>query len=346
MNVIEGKVTLASLTRISDLEQHPIQCDALPREQWATGDYVVGEVTETSPSRMIELSSGRMIEVSVGDLIVGAFGFRAATLESVGSWKDIPEDQSMQAMTAAGLIGKVTSRSSFGGQPIELIYRGHVVREQRKVTMAEFVSGGASQSLNCPVVLLVGTSMSSGKTTSAKTIIRRLKGMGMRVTGAKLTGAGRYRDVLAMADAGADAVFDFVDAGLPSTVCDVDVYRDALDYLIGRVAETNPDVLVAEAGASPIEPYNGQVAVDRLQDTRRLTVLCASDPYAVIGVTKGFGFEPDLVTGVCTSTSAGVQVVRGLVDAAALNLTHKDSLKELDKLLVDRLGLSQEVCQF
>ena len=294
---------------------------------------------------MVELSSGRMIEVSVGDLIVGAFGFRAATLESVGSWQDIPEDHSMQAMTAAGLIGKVTSRSNFGGQPIELVYRGHVVRDGQKVTMGDFVSGGDSASLSCPVVLLVGTSMSSGKTTSAKTIIRRLKRMGMRVTGTKFTGAGRYRDILAMSDAGADAIFDFVDAGLPSTVCDHQVYQQAFNQLITRIAATSPDVLVAEAGASPIEPYNGQAAVDGLNHDRRVTVLCASDPYAVIGVTQGFGFEPDLVTGVCTSTSAGVQVVRGLVKTPALNLTNPKSLVELDKLLVDRLGLSKYVCQ-
>ena len=34
------------------------------------------------------------------------------------------------------------------------------------------------------------------------------------VIGTKLTGAGRYRDILAMRDAGADYIFDFVDAGL------------------------------------------------------------------------------------------------------------------------------------
>ena len=104
-------------------------------------------------------------------------------------------------------------------------------------------------------------------------------------------------------------------------------------------AATTPDVVVAEAGASPIEPYNGQIAVSGLSHGRRCTVLCASDPYSVIGVTKGFGFQPDLVTGVCTSTSAGVQVVRRLVKAKALNLTNPDSLPDLDQLLQDTLCL-------
>ncbi|MCA9139623.1 MAG: hypothetical protein KDB00_22775 [Planctomycetales bacterium] len=338
----ETKMTFASLTRISDLEDIPFTLDVLPRDRWATGDYVIGEVTQTSPNRQIELSTGRMIEVSIGDLVVGAFGFRAATLESVGSWQDIPDDGRMHAMTAAGLIGAVTSRSSFVGEPIHLEYRGHVTRGVQKVTMQDFVGASAPATIDLPVVLLIGTSMSSGKTTSAKVIIRRLKKRGLRVTAAKFTGAGRYRDVLSMSDAGADAVFDFVDAGLPSTVCERDVYQRAFDTLVGRIVETNPDVIVAEAGASPIEPYNGQVAVQGLSHGRRFTVLCASDPYAVIGVTKGFGFQPDLVTGICTSTSAGVKVVRSLVQAAALNLTNPASLPELDQLLIESLGIGPQ----
>ncbi len=205
--------------------------------------------------------------------------------------------------------------------------------------MSHFVRSAAPSQLQCPVLLLIGTSMSSGKTTSARAIIRRLKKRDLCVVGAKLTGAGRYRDILAMSDAGADAIFDFVDAGLPSTVCDQSVYRDALGNLLGLIAAAKPDVLVAEAGASPLEPYNGNVAIKELGDWVRCTVLCASDPYAVVGVTKGFGFEPDFVSGVATSTSAGVEVIGKLAGCPALNLLDVQSHPELDQILQDRLGL-------
>ena len=65
-----------------------------------------------------------------------------------------------------------------------------------------------------------------------------------------------------MGDAGADAIFDFVDAGLPSTVCPTDVYRQAVRQLLSRMASTDVDVAVIEVGASPLEPYNGDVAVE------------------------------------------------------------------------------------
>ena len=51
-------------------------------------------------------------------------------------------------------------------------------------------------------------------------------------------------------------------------------------------------MVVAEAGASPLEPYNGDAAVQLLGDRGRCTVLCASDPYAVVGVTGAFDVAP------------------------------------------------------
>ena len=52
---------------------------------------------------LIELSNGRMVEVVEGDMIVGAFGVRYATLETVGGWQGIGHDQMMEALTGAGL---------------------------------------------------------------------------------------------------------------------------------------------------------------------------------------------------------------------------------------------------
>ena len=332
-------LTYASLTRISDLGQRAFEIEPCDRSEWATGDYVVGEVIQAPRSTHVELTSGRMTEVAVGDRLIGALGMRQATLEAVGSWCDVGEDLTMQAMTAAGLFGRITSQSTFIDRPIDLVYRGHAKREGNCVRMSDFVSAVGPTSLECPVLILIGTSMSSGKTTSARVIIRRLTRMGLRVTGAKLTGAGRYRDILAMSDAGAQEIFDFVDAGLPSTVCDPQTYRAALDRLLGRIAESRPDVLVAEAGASPLEPYCGDIAIAQLRDQIQCTVLCASDPYAVVGVMQGFDCRPDLVSGVATSTTAGVNVIQKLTGATALNLLDVNSHEDLDQILIRTLGI-------
>jgi hypothetical protein len=333
---------LTSVTRNSDLDSVPFDVDLLPRSRWAAGDFVVGEVL-TTPRYETELDSGRMILNMKGDLLVGAFGKRSATLEGVGDWEQIDTDLRMQSLTGAGLFGKATSKSPFMPDWLELRYRGHVIRDDGKITMMQFARAGGDAKLQIPVILVVGTSMSAGKTTTGRIMIHELTRAGLRVGGAKLTGASRYRDILSFLDAGAAAVFDFVDVGLPSTVCSADQYRECLRQLLGVIAGYQLDVLVAEAGASPLEPYNGEIAIRELGERIRCTVLCASDPYAVVGVKMAFNLRPDLVAGPATATAAATALVRRLSGLYALDLTDRANMSPLRRLLADRLGLAVPV---
>lgn len=325
---------LTSLTRISDLATVPYAIRELPRSEWGAADYVLGEVV--APLRVsarLELACGREMNPSVGDLVVGAWGVRAATLEVVGDWQGVDDDGCFDAMTAAGLFGQITSISPFIGDVVHLRYRGHLLRDGRKLTMGDFVRRPAAPAYSGPVVMLIGTSMSSGKTTTGRVVVRQLRRAGLRVVGAKLTGAGRYRDILALQDAGADAIFDFVDSGLPSTVAPREDFERSLEDLLRIIGAARPDVVVAEAGASPLEPYNGDAAIDRLRGQIRCTILCASDPYAVVGVTRGFGFQPDVVCGVATATTAGCRVIERLSGLIALNAQNPASQDDLERLV-------------
>ncbi len=338
---MSDRMFFASVTRTSDLPDKAFEVEPLPRNKWNAGDYVVAEVAGAASSlHNLELTTGRMTEVFEGDIVVGAFGVRAATLEGVGSWEDIGEDGCMHALTSAGLCGKMTSRSTLLPDFMGLVYRGHVVRNGAKVTMKDFVVPTNHKPLDIPVVLLIGTSMSAGKTTTGRIIIHELKRAGLRVIGAKLTGAARYRDVMSFSDAGADEIYDFVDAGLPSTVCPVEEFKEALDGLLSRVANAGADVLVAEAGASPLEPYNGALAVEVLAPQVRMTVLSASDPYAVVGVQTAFGTKPDLVTGPAANTVAGAALVKKLTEVPALNLREPGSLTALRTILANTLSVT------
>jgi len=332
------KCFFLSLTRIANLKEKPFEVGPFPRERWATGDYAMGEITSGHrPNIQLELCDGRMVEGMPGDRVVGALGKRCATLEGVGSWEDIGEDFSMHSMTAAGLLGKVTSISQYSPQPLPLRYVGHLTRNGSKLSMLDFAKPAEPQMLNTPVVLLVGTSMSSGKTMTGRVVIHELKRLGYSVAGAKLTGAGRYRDVLTFGDAGADHILDFVDTGLPSTVVEPEEYRKRLRQLLSRISALNADVLVAEAGASPLEPYNGAVAIDEIGDNICCRILCASDPYAVVGVQTAFDFRPDLVAGPAANTSAGIALIKKLTGVRALDITSTDSHAELAQMLRQKL---------
>jgi hypothetical protein len=331
---------LASVTRISDLTPTNFTSAPLAREHWDTGDYVVGKVQDIRGHLCaLELPDGRMIEVMEDDLVVGALGTRIATLEAVGDWRDIDDSGEFNALTAAGLFGKNTSLSPFISSPMPLQYQGHVLRNEAKVTMRGSLPEIEITDFDIPIILIVGTSMSAGKTTSGRVIVHLLSQMGLNVVGAKLTGAARYRDMLSFKDAGASAIYDFVDAGLPSTAVDEASYREALPYLLSLIARDKPDVLVAEAGASPLEPYNGAIAKEMIRENVKFKLLCAQDPYAVVGVQQAFQRTPDLVAGGAANTDAAIALVHKLSGLPALNLVDPANRQKLGAMLRKALDL-------
>ncbi|MDT8320472.1 MAG: hypothetical protein RQ826_08080 [Xanthomonadales bacterium] len=332
----------SSVTRCSDLWSKPFEVTPLDKRNWATGDFVVGRaVGKRNRLFRCETKTGRMAEMVRGDLLVGALGKRAATLEGVGDWRAVDASLELDALTSAGLLGRATSTSPFLPDLMRLEYCGHATRRGEKLSMEDFVTTAEPEALNLPAVLLIGTSMSAGKTASGQVVIRALSYLGLKVVAAKLTGAARYNDILKFRDAGAANVFDFVDAGLPSTVCPPQRFSTAMQLLMSRIAACDADVLVVEAGASPMEPYNGATVVEYLRERLCFTVLCASDPYAVLGVQTAFGnhLKADLVAGPATNTEAAIRLVGQLSGLPALNLMDRSSHPELLSMLKKKLGV-------
>ena len=98
-------------------------------------------------------------------------------------------------------------------------------------------------------------------------------------------------------------------------MCIFAVFRLVVDQLGEIVAVEAIDPVffdrpaVIEAGASPLEPYNGDTVVSEIGDAVAFTVLCASDPYAVVGILNAWERRVDLVTGPASNTLAGVALV-------------------------------------
>ena len=110
-----------------------------------------------------------------------------------------------------------------------------------------------------------------------------------------------------------------------------------MEYMVSRIMAAEPDVVVAEAGASPLEPYNGASAVAALDPHIRCSVLCASDPYAVLGVRTAFAFKPSLVAGPAANTQAGIDLVAELTGLDAVNVFRADSRARLRAVLAEAL---------
>lgn len=327
------------VTRISDLQQKAFEVKKIDKTNWETGDYVICKIIEKgSDTFKLELPNGRMRGVMGGESLVGALGERYATLEATGTWKEVDSDNILHVLTSGGLLGKLTSKSVYIHEMMTIEYLGHAFRGSHKLKMESFVKPIKNVEFKTPVALFVGTSMSAGKTTSARIVTNIFKIAGLKVVGAKLTGAGRYKDILAIKDVGADAVFDFVDAGLPSSICSKDKYTAKVNYLKNLISSVNADVAVIEIGASPLEPYNGDLAIEAIREHVKCTVLSASDPYAVFGLMKAFDIVPDIVTGVSTNTLAGRELVEKLCHVTALNLINPLTTPKLKNILSQCFG--------
>jgi hypothetical protein len=329
---------ITSIARIADFDKNPYGVRMLEQSLWESGDYVRTEVTGTrTVLYAIESCTGEMVPVQPGDQVIGALGHREATLEGVGSYLDVKHGK-MHALTSAGLLGVFTSFLTLLPRPLSLCYRGHIVRDNRKITMRQFAVRCDEGSFKVPTILIIGTSMSAGKTVTGRRLCELLSSAGLDVVGAKLTGAGRYRDIASFKRAGATHVFDFVDAGLPSTVVPESEFRAAIRPLLRHIDNLRPDYLVAETGASPLEPYNVGAAMQELGNNIVCIILAASDPFAVVGVQKAFNVTPDLVTGPAANTSAAVHLVRQLTNLPAINVIDRDTLPEFTAFIGHKLG--------
>ena len=72
------------------------------------------------------------------------------------------------------------------------------------------------------------------------------------------------------------------------------------------------------------------------------TILCASDPYAVVGVRQGFRLQPDLVAGPAAQTTAAVELVGKLTGLKAINVIDRRRLPEFRQFLANKLNIDLE----
>jgi hypothetical protein len=108
------------------------------------------------------------------------------------------------------------------------------------------------------------------------------------------------------------------------------------------MAATSADVAVVEVGASPLEPYNGSLAINLLRPNLRFSVMSASDPYAVYGLMKAYRMTPDLVTGVTSNTLAGIGLVEQLCGVRAINFLNPENGSILRQLIGQATGMNLE----
>ena len=255
---------------------------------------VVEALEEKNVYGELELVGGRMARIIKGDLI-------------------------------AGVLGRCVSANPELGKPLRVRVVGTALIDGAPANIRQgAIAWQDSLPVSAPLIIISGTCMNSGKTTVACEILRLLSSKGYRVAGAKVAGVATRRDLYNMLDHGAVAGLTFSDAGLPSTVQNLDAVVPAAKGILAALNEQHPDAIVVELGDGIMGRYGVDLLLKdaELMGHARAHVLCANDLVGAWGGLRflsDLGLDVDCVAGPATDNSAGVEYIEQRFGVAAAN---------------------------
>ncbi len=287
------------------LEQEACSIDGAPM----VGDVVLARVLSVGRHRAIEDAVGTEHPLSPGTICAVVLGSRYSTAEFHG---EVParlkEGDSFDLLNTGGVAGHVIPRTSAASGPTVLGYLGHAVDGSGK-RLSTFDSPIAAQRRGAApgVILVVGSSMDSGKTTSAAFAIQILSAADFPVGGAKLTGTSRMKDLFKMKGAHAVDVADFLDVGYPSTSgCSQSDLERIFEALTGYLGDRGARTIVMEAADGVFQREVELVlSSKKIMANVRMIIACATDSVSAYGMVtylkKAHALVPDYISGIISS---------------------------------------------
>lgn len=315
------------------------------------GVVAVRVLTSKNTYNQLELPSGRFSKIKPGDVCAVALGHRKALFGYSGH---LPEKVSvgdhLNILNLGGVLGVCDSINPDFGAPFECEVLGQVLHFPylaERIGVPAHITQGAiplSERLDLqgvPVVALVGTSMSAGKTGAACALVQAFAHRGLKVGAGKATGVSLRRDILAMEDAGASRTLIFTDFGIVTSTPKTSAA--SARTLLTTLAEDRPDVIVLELGDGLLGMYGVDAILDDepVRESFRAVVLAANDPVAAWGgvqlLRDRHHLETTIVTGPATDNSAGVTLVQKQAGVAAANA--RSEPEALANAVLTKLGM-------
>ncbi|WP_248258746.1 DUF1611 domain-containing protein [Georgenia sp. EYE_87] len=298
----------------------------------SAGDVVLARVVRLGQHKRLEGPGSRRQTLFVGDEVLVAYGHRYAPDQFEA---EVPDDlRHTHLVAAGGLTGVVTGQHARMEDATTLEPLGLLADDQGVVTLGRLapqrllpdVPGaphGRFPTGRPTVIAVLGTSMNSGKSTTLACLVRGLVSSGLAVAAGKVTGTGAGGDPRLFADAGASAVLDFTDFGLPSTFrLDHGRVRALLASLVHALAATGPDVVVVEIADGIYQAETGRLLRDPLfRAVVDRVVFAAGDALgatAGVGLLRAAGIDVAAVSGVLTSSPLATREATAAVDVAVL----------------------------
>jgi len=290
----------------------------------SAGDLLLARVDQLGQHRKLELTTSRRAEMFEDDEIAVVFGNRYAPdqFEAI-----VPDKLEPCRLVAAG------------GVAARLLNSHSKMKRATKITPLGILANADDTPLNLSgfglalpatinpeplVVVVAGTSMNAGKTTACSSLVKGFVRFGLQVAAAKITGTGAGADYRSLVDAGADPVFDFVDAGYVST------YRvdrhDLLNIVMtigGHLAAANPDIIVLEVADGLLQRETSRLfQIPEFSDWVDGVVFAANDALGAQAGVAWLGARqlPVIaITGVLTSSPLAIREAEAVTGLPVYN---------------------------
>lgn len=273
------------------------------------GDVGVFEVMHIGKHKTMQGSERRNLTLIETDHIMAAFGTRYATGQFEGY---VPENvqQELHILGGGGTVGVLKSMhykyEEIGPTTLRVVAlatdnNGDIINTKRLSSLKMLPFSGAT-AFATKTILSLGSSMDSGKTTSAAYLIHGLKRRGLNVAYIKLTGTVYTKDSDLAWDLGADCIADFGDYGFPSTyLSDEDELLSLYETLLAKVTSMHRDFVVIEIADGLYQRETKMLLTnDKFISTVHSVIFSAGDSLAAINgiqVLNLWGIRPAFLTG-------------------------------------------------
>jgi hypothetical protein len=307
------------------------------------GDLVYGTVKYVGFHSTLENKQGRIHVINNGSKAVFVYGNRYAPDAYEGTIPDQPTRE-VDMLARGGLVGLVRRKNDNIKDPTRIEVHGYVCDQDSRVINTRNYpmirpKTEAKSPRRAKLVLVIGTSMNSGKSLAAASICWALSTMGHKVRGCKATGTASLKDILHMEDAGASPVADFTYLGYPSTyLLDEAELLDIFDKLDLKYANNPSNYWVVEFADGILQRETAMLlACDRVRSRIHRLIFAAQDALgAVAGVEilrSKFGLTPDAISGLCSASPMAIDELSSFVEIPVVSNLQRD-LNQWSKIVL------------
>lgn len=264
-----------------------------------------------------------------GDVIMAAFGNRYATSQIEGYVPSTPV-QECQLLGRGGVVGLVKSlNATVGREPVQLELLGYATAANgRVINTIQYhqLKPFHPANIRTKVILSIGTSMDSGKTTTAAYLCGGLKNAGHSVAYIKLTGTAFPKDARFCVDRGADLGIDFAHFGFPSTfMADETTLLNLYQSLVDEAMQAcNPDYIVMEIADGILQRETSLLLnhSDFMSTIDRVIFSCGDSLGVLSGlqILQNWGIHPFALCGLFTASELLINEVQEVTNLPVLRL--------------------------